>query len=304
MVQPRANIRISRSVKKNLTYLAYLWAWKILRFLPAPVAYGLMNRLADRITDRSGKSIERMRSNYRQVHPDYSDEQLAQAVRIGMRSYLRYWCDTFRLPSWSDDEIIQSVSVTNEHYLRDALAAGSGCIVSLPHAGNWDHAGAYFCKTGAPLVTVAEHLEPEKLFRKFLAYRESIGMEVLDASGRSLAILAQRLRANRLVALVADRDLSKTGVDVNFCGANARMPGGPALLAIQTGAPLITAFVSYTESGLHIHFDPAITVPVSGTTTEKVSAMIQECATRLEGHLQTKLTDWHMLQRIWVDERR
>ena len=107
-----------------------------------------------------------------------------------------------------------SVVVENEELLRRPLAEGRGLIVSLPHAGNWDHAGAYFCASGAPLVTVAEHLRPEKLFRKFLAYRESIGMEVLDANARTLAILAQRLRSNRLVALVADRDLSRSGVEV------------------------------------------------------------------------------------------
>jgi len=79
------------------------------------------------------------------------------------------------------------------------------------------------------------------------------------------------------------------------------MPGGPALLSIQTGAPLITAFVSYTPSGLHIHFDEAIPVPEEGSTSEKVAMMIQETARRLEAHLKENIIDWHMLQRIWVD---
>jgi len=126
-------------------------------------------------------------------------------------------------------------------------------------------------------------------------------MEVLDASARSLATLALRLRSNRLVALVADRDLSKNGVQVNFCGFPARMPAGPAVLSIQTGAPLLTAYVSYTEQGLHIEFGAPISVPTVGTNSEKVAIMIQESATRLEAHLKSSLTDWHMLQRIWID---
>ena len=286
---------------KQLTYLAYLSAWKIIRILPAKFAYGLMKVIADRIYAKNVSGVQRLRTNYARVRPDLSEKELEEYVKAGMRSYLRYWCDTFRLPSWSDEQIISSVSVINEHYLREALAAGSGCIVSLPHAGNWDHAGAYFCKTGAPLVTVAEHLEPEKLFQKFLSYRQSIGMEVLDASARSLATLSLRLRSNRLVALVADRDLSRNGVEVDFCGFPARMPGGPALLSIQTGALLITAFVSYTKSGLQIEFGAPIKVPTEGTSSEKVAIMIQESATRLEAHLKSSLTDWHMLQRIWID---
>jgi KDO2-lipid IV(A) lauroyltransferase len=286
---------------KQLTYLAYLSAWKLIRILPAKVAYGLMQLIADRIYVKNVSGVQRLRTNYARVRPDLSVAELEEYVKEGMRSYLRYWCDTFRLPSWSNEQIISTVTVLNEHYLRDALASGSGCIVSLPHAGNWDHAGAYFCKTGAPLVTVAEHLEPEKLFQKFLSYRQSIGMEVLDASARSLATLALRLRANRLVALVADRDLSKNGVQVNFCGFPSRMPAGPAVLSLQTGAPLITAFVSYIKTGLLIEFGAPIKVPTEGTNSEKVAIMIQESATRLEAHLKSSLTDWHMLQRIWID---
>ena len=285
----------------SFTYVAYFLAWKFLGFLPEQRAYGLMDWIADQITKRNPAAVQRLRSNYLRVRPDLVEPELEATVKAGMRSYLRYWCDTFRLPLWSSEEIVQSTTVINDFLLRDALAAGKGAIVSLPHAGNWDRAGAYYCETGAPVVTVAEHLEPERLFKKFLAYRESLGMEVLDASARSLALLSQRLRQGRLIALVADRDLSRSGVDVTFFGHPARMPAGPAVLSIKTGAPLLTAFVRYVDTGIEIHFEPAIVVPAAGTVQEKVSIMIQESATRLEGHLVNHLSDWHMLQRIWID---
>jgi len=285
----------------SFTYLAYFSAWKLLGFLPERYAYGLMDWLADQITKRNPAGVQRLRSNYLRVRPDLTEPELEATVKAGMRSYLRYWCDTFRLPLWSSEEIVGSTTVINDHLLRDALAAGKGAIVSLPHAGNWDRAGAYYCETGAPVVTVAEHLEPERLFVKFLAYRESLGMEVLDASARSLALLSQRLRQGRLIALVADRDLSRNGVDVTFFGHPARMPAGPAVLSIKTGAPLLTAFVRYIDTGIEIHFEPAIEIPLSGSTQEKVSVMIQESASRLELHLVNHVSDWHMLQRIWVD---
>ena len=285
----------------SLTYLGYFLAWKLLGFLPERYAYGLMKWLADQITKRNPTGVQRLRSNYLRVRPEFDELQLEAAVREGMRSYLRYWCDTFRLPLWSAQEIVQRTTVINDHLVRDALAAGKGVIISLPHAGNWDHAGAYYCETGAPIVTVAEHLEPERLFRKFLAYRESLGMEVLDASTRSLAVLSQRLRQGRMIALVADRDLSANGVDVTFFNHPARMPAGPAVLSIQTGAPLLTAFVRYLETGIEIAFEAAIAIPTTGKNANKVAAMIQESATRLERHLLEYTTDWHMLQRIWID---
>jgi KDO2-lipid IV(A) lauroyltransferase len=285
----------------SLTYIAYFLAWKLLGYLPEARAYALMDWVADQITKRNPSGVQRLRSNYLRIKPELEEAELERNVKEGMRSYLRYWCDTFRLPLWSSEEIIGRTVVINDHLLREALAAGNGVIVSLPHAGNWDQAGAYYCETGAPVVTVAEHLEPERLFTKFLAYRESLGMEVLDASARSLAVLSQRLRQGRLIALVADRDLSRNGVDVEFFGHPARMPAGPAVLSIKTGAPLLTAFVRYLDSGIEIFFEEAIAVPDEGTTTEKVQAMIQETANRLERHLSAHMTDWHMLQRIWID---
>lgn len=284
-----------------LSYWAYATAWRITRALPVRTAYGIFGWIGEQVYRRNPSAVKRMRSNFARVRPELDERELEALVQQGMRSYMRYWCDTFRLPSWSRESTMKSVVVENEHFLRDPLIAGRGVIVSLPHAGNWDHAGAFFCASGAPLVTVAEHLKPEKLFRKFLAYRESIGMEVLDANTRALATLAQRLRSNRLIALVADRDLSRSGIEVNFLGGPSRMPVGPALLSIQTGAPLITAFVKYETSGIRIIFESEIPIPDEGDQSSKIAAMTQICADRFGRLITLHTEDWHMLQRIWID---
>jgi phosphatidylinositol dimannoside acyltransferase len=288
-------------MNESLAYWVYASAWRVTRALPSSIAYKVFHLIADLIYRRNPAPVKRLRSNYARIHSEYSASQLEILVRDGMRSYLRYWCDTFRLPGWDTSEIMQNVIVENEEFLRTPLSEGRGVVVSLPHAGNWDHAGAYFCASGAPLVTVAEHLKPEKLFRKFLAYREAIGMEVLDADARTLAILAQRLRSNRLVALVADRDLSRSGVEVQFLGGPSKMPIGPALLSIQTKSPLITAFVKYEERGIRIIFEGEISIPEDGNQQSKISAMTQICADRFGHHIKESTADWHMLQRIWID---
>jgi KDO2-lipid IV(A) lauroyltransferase len=286
---------------QTIIYWGYSVAWQILRLLPEKVAYSLGNKFADYLYKKNGKQIQRLRSNYGRIKPELSESELDVLTKIGMRSYLRYWCDTFRFPYWSRERIISTTVVENENFLRDPVKQGRGVIVALPHAGNWDHAGAYFCATGVPLTTVAEHLRPEKLFNKFLAYRQAIGMEVLDLNSRAVAVLAQRLRQGKLVALVADRDLTKSGVEVVFAGFPAKIPAGPALLSIQTGAPLITAFVKYEESGIRIIFEGEIAIPTSGTTVEKTATMSQVVANRFAKQIAKSPSDWHMLQRIWVD---
>jgi len=181
------------------------------------------------------------------------------------------------------------------------MLQGRGVIIALPHSGNWDHAGAYFCQQGIPLVTVAEVLKPEKLFKKFLEYREAMGFEVLALDSRAFPTLMRRALEKRLIALVSDRDLSATGIPVTFFGHGTRMPAGPALLAIKAGVPLVAAHVSYTEKGIHIDFN-AIDVATEGDEQSRISATVFKMAQSFEVGISKHPEDWHMLQRVWLDE--
>jgi KDO2-lipid IV(A) lauroyltransferase len=287
-------------MKDNLSAYVYFAGWRIVRWLPENTAYKLAYRVSDFLVKRNGKSVQRLRSNLARTQPGMTTLNLDLLVIEAMRSYMRYWCDTFRLPDWSDERIIQTVTVTNEHLLTDAIAAKTGVIVAVPHAGNWDHAGAYFCAKGIRLVTVAERLKPEELFLKFLAYRQAMGMEVLPLDGRVLNTLQDRLNEGALVALVSDRDLSRSGIEIEFFGGKARMPAGPALLALRTKAPLITAFVTYTDNGVHIEFRNVV-LPSGGDESSKVKEIVQITAQYFEDGISENPQDWHMLQRIWVD---
>lgn len=287
-------------MKDNISAFVYFAGWRIVRWLPEEAAYKMFFKVADLLVRRNGKSVQRLRSNLARTQSNLTSLDLEILVVDAMRSYMRYWCDTFRFPDWSHQRVVDTVSVTNEHLLMNAVAARTGVIVALPHAGNWDHAGAYFCAKGVRLVTVAERLKPEKLFLKFLSYRQSMGMEVLPLDGRVLDTLTQRLNEGALVALVADRDLSRSGINIDFFGGPARMPAGPALLALKTKAPLITAFVSYTDDGIHIEFN-SVVLPESGIESEMVQVIVQTTAQLFESGIKKAPQDWHMLQRIWVD---
>ena len=285
---------------EDLSAAAYFAGWRIVRWLPEKSAYRFFDFVADRVSNRGGKSFKRLESNLRRVVPSASEADLNLLARAGMRSYLRYWCDTFRSPDWDKERIQSTVTVNDVELLLEPVRSKRGVVVSLPHAGNWDHAGSFFCSQGIALVTVVERLKPEKLFNKFLEYRTEIGMEALPLDGRVMGTLASRLREGKLVALVADRDLSNSGIDVKFFDGVARMPAGPALLAIRTGAELITAFVSYTKEGIHIEFRKVEIAP-GIDEGEKVRNTVQLCADNFAAGITEHPEDWHMLQRIWVD---
>ena len=283
-------------------FLFYLFAWKLIGILPEKIAYALASFVADYAFKKNSKGVKRLRSNYKRVKPEISDVELNHLTKLGMRSYLRYWFDTFRLNKWSKNRIIETTYVIRENLLRDPIALKKGCIVALPHAGNWDHAAAYFCSTGITLTAVVEKLKPEAIFRKFLDYRSSIGIEPISHKEKTIPILLERLRSGKLVALVADRDMSRSGVEVDFLGGVAKMPSGPAILAIESGAPLLTAYIRYLDKGIEITFDETIKLPVSGTKEEQIKIVTQSIANNFAKRIKDSPVDWHMLQRIWIDE--
>ena len=287
-------------MKDFLVARAYFFGWSIIRRISEKRATSLFQRLGLWMYKRNGKSVQRLRSNLARVQPELPASELDDLVRSGVLSYMRYWMDTFRSPDWSKERILSTVTVTNEHLLIDPINDKSGVVVSLPHAGNWDHAGSYFCSRGAQLVTVAEILKPRALFEKFLAYRQAIGMEVLPLDSRAFPTLLQRARDGKLIALVADRDLSASGIDVKFFDGVARMPAGPAIVAIRTGIPLVTAFVSYTKTGIHVDLKE-IKIPDIGDEESRIKATVQLCADNFAEGIKESPDDWHMMQRIWID---
>ena len=284
----------------KLAALAYFAGWRIVRVLPNKLAYGLFEKLANYLAKKNGKGVARLRSNLSRIKPGLSASEMDALLRQAMSSYLRYWCDTFRIQDWSTSQIQESVTLTRGELLLDPMREGRGVVIALPHSGNWDHAGAYFCSLGIPLVTVAERLKPEALFQRFLRYRQAMGFEVLSIDSRSFATLIKRAREKRLIALVADRDLSASGIDVTFFRFPTRMPAGPALLAIKTGIPLVVAHVSCTENGIHIEFT-AVDIAVDGSESERAALTTQRMASLFEKGIAEHPQDWHMLQRIWTD---
>ncbi|MEN9679162.1 MAG: hypothetical protein RLZ57_291 [Actinomycetota bacterium] len=274
-----------------MTALIWFAAWRLIRLLPENTAYSLFKVGGKYVYRKNGRGIQRLRRNLKTVKPEITEEEIAAAVQ----SYLRYWCDTFRSPDWSKDRLQKTVTIIGKDLLMPALTGNKAVIVALPHSGNWDHAGAYYCSLGFKVTTVAERLKPEAVFKAFLNYRKALGMEVLPLEPRVIAALAKRLQENGFVALVADRDLTDSGIEVTFFGKTAKMPAGPAALAIKTGALLLAAHVSYTDSGIAIEFEE---IASNGSVQE----VTQKMANFFEKTISKRPTDWHMLQRIWIND--
>ncbi len=284
----------------SATYLAYAGGWKAIRMMPEPVAQATFRQIADQQWRARGKGVRQLERNLTRVLGPVSDDELREASRAGMRSYLRYWCDAFRLPGW-DGARIESFRVVNEERLLDPVHSGRGIIVATPHMGNWDHAGAYTSYTLSPVNSVAEKLEPARLYEAFLAYRRELGMVIHGLGDPGVyEKLAQVCGGGGVVALLADRDLSAKGVEVQFFGEPTRFPAGPAALAVDTGSALHPLGM-YLDGTTNVgELLPEVVPPAHGERAERIRVTTQAIATALEGAIGNHPTDWHMLQKLWL----
>ncbi|MEW9531285.1 phosphatidylinositol mannoside acyltransferase [Microbispora sp. NPDC049125] len=293
----------------RLVAATFLLGWTIVRYMPERAAAWSFRVLADVLWRRRGKRVLRLESNLaRVVGKDPGGPAVRELSRAGMRSYFRYWMEWFRLPGMSRERILAGTRMTGGENIFDNVDRGRGAVIALPHMGNWDLAGAWLVHMGYPFTTVAERLRPESLYERFAAYREGLGMEVLPltakggGSAMAFGTLAKRLREGRPVCLPAERDLTSTGIEVDFFGARTRMAAGPALLAIRTGAPLLAAVLWFEGDGWAIRVYDEIPVPAEGTRQEKAAAMTQSVAAVFEKGIAEHPEDWHMLQRLWLDD--
>ncbi|MCO8276943.1 phosphatidylinositol mannoside acyltransferase [Actinoplanes sp. TRM 88003] len=287
-------------MKDRLIEFGYAAGWRVVRALPLPVARRIFMTGADRAYAKNGPGTQRLRRNLQQVRPDMPDE----LVRDGLRSYARYWLEAFRLPTQSRQQSLDGFSISPEHYdwLKTGVADGKGIVLALPHVGNWDAAAAWVVANDWRMITVAERLKPEAVYEQFLDYRRKLGMEVLPLTGGPrppLDVLAEKLQEGYVAALLGDRDLSRNGVEVEFFGGRTRMPAGPAILAIRTGAPLYAVDLSFTPSTTHAVLR-RIVPPTEGALDVRVKATTQLLADAYAAGIADHPQDWHMLQKLWL----
>lgn len=226
------------------------------------------------------------------------------ASREAFRSYARYWHETFLGRALDPQDFLKRFTITGREHVDEALEAGGGCILAIPHLGNWDLAGYFMALNGYRLTAVAEELKPPELYELFVRHREALGMGIVGLSdARKVGEeLVRLLSTNEILALVADRDIKGKGVPVEMFGATRRLPPGPALLSLATGTPLLPAWCRDTEDGWEILISPPLEIERSGEMRRDVGELTRRLAGHFERAIAAVPTQWHVFQPAWPKE--
>ena len=293
----------------------FLLGWRVATRLPEPVVRTAMAAGADVAWLLRGDGVRRLEANLRRARPELPPRALRRLTRDGMRSYLRYFGEAFTLGRVTPEQVDARVRCVGAEHVRPELEAGRAVVLALGHQGNWDLAGAWATRNLAPVTTVAERLEPPEVFAEFVALRERIGMTILplDAGSDVFRGLVRAVRSGgRLVPLLADRDLTARGVEVDLLGERARVAAGPAALAVSTGAPLVPTTLRHerlhgarrraagTRWGLVLTFHPPVVVPDDVPRAEQVQRATQGWVDAVGADIAAHPEHWHMLQKVFV----
>jgi lauroyl/myristoyl acyltransferase len=301
------------------TSALFALAWRVSGHVPGWMLRAVFTLVADASWMSRGKSVRQLELNLGRVRPDLSGRELRRLSHVGMRSYMRYFGETFALSSLRPEQISARVREVGTEAARQDLADGKRVIIAVTHQGNWDLAGAWATLNLAPVTTVAERLEPESLFQEFLDFREGLGMTILPLTGggdvfRELLRYVGRGSGPGVVPLLADRDLTRRGVEVDLFGYRARVAAGPAALAVSTGAPLYTASIHYERLrrerrraagspwGIVIEFLPVDTSLKGRARSERVATITQAWVDQVAAGIAAHPADWHMLQKVFVED--
>lgn len=285
---------------------AWLRVWATVKRLPAPLAFAL-GRAGGAVWYRADRRRrDALRGNLQQVvGPDVGERELERLVRRAFAGYGRYWIEAFRLERLSAEQLLDRVTFVGREHLDAAVASGRGVVIATVHVGNWDAGGAWLGAAGYSALAVAEQLKPAALYERFKAYRERLGLKIIPlASGsQTMRGLLAALRRGEVVLLVADRDLTGHGVEVEFFGRRTTLPSGPATLALRTGAVLLPGIVY--QDPRPGRWRPTIPGPVeiepTGDLRADVETLTRKLATALESLIAATPQQWYVLSPIWRD---
>jgi KDO2-lipid IV(A) lauroyltransferase len=223
----------------------------------------------------------------------------AEAFRCQALNYI----DLMRVDRITPDELDASVVRGDLSPFAEVMARGKGAIILSGHVGNMDYVAQWLSLHGYRVESLMERLEPERLFRLVQRQRAATGLRLHALAPEAIGLLARALREGQAVALIADRDIGGTGELVEFFGAEARLPVGPALLALRTGAPLMAAFGRrLPDNRLYVSVRPPVYLERTRDLRADLRAGLRVTARLLEEGIAKAPQQWVVFEPIWKGE--
>ncbi len=232
---------------------------------------------------------------------------LGGLVRATFGHWVLTYAESARAPRYDRAALLERVTIETPATVAAALAPAHpgepGRIFLGMHFGAVEVAGLYAARSGqvpiaGPMETVANPVMRDYFERT----RRSLGIDVFPLQGAA-ARMRERLAAGLGVGIVADRVITGSGGRVELFGVPARLPAGPAMLAVESGARLLGISLRRADRPGHwIGRIEELPVPVDGGRRERTEAVLGDHARWVERTVAAAPEQWWtLLFPVWED---
>jgi KDO2-lipid IV(A) lauroyltransferase len=284
--------------------MKYYWlkfAEVVSRVFPRRISYGIARRVADLyvVFDKRGRTS--VINNLRQIQAGsgvaLSPRALHSLARENFLNFAKFLVDFFKFLRLDRKQIDRIVHFGNvPAVLDDLLGHGKGIIFLSAHLGNWELGAAALAGRGYKINTVALQVPDKKLDGLYRHYRASRGLYPIPF-GRAARECIATLRRNEIVAVIADRDFTGSHHTVEFFGRPARLPDGPAKLALATGAPLLPIFMVRLPDDTFAYI---VEEPIwADKSRQSVDDVMRQIAQALERVIRQHSEQWFLFHNLW-----
>jgi phosphatidylinositol dimannoside acyltransferase len=274
------------------------------RLTPGPLATPMAELVGTGLAQAMRTHRHTVERHQRRVNPELDGRELRRTVYRAFDSYARYWVESLRLPHLSARAVDRGLAIEGYEHFEVAMNAGRGAIMAIPHLGGWEWAGRWVADRGFEITVVVEPLQPPEVFAWFRSLREELGMHVVPLGPDAVAACSRALKQGHVLCLLSDRDIGGGGIEVEFFGERTRLPAGPAMLSLRSGAPILPTAIYYTDrhDGHLGVVRPPVTIERAGRLRDDVTRLTQALAAELEICIRRAPDQWHLFQPNWPSD--
>lgn len=268
------------------------------KILPVKVADKIADGLGMLFCYASRNKREYIRNNIRHIFDGekVEPEQCNYYVKKTFKNFARSMTDFFRLGYITEDAWdVDRVGFDNAF---KALELKRGCVLITLHLGNWDYAGAFLAAHGVPMNALVEVTEPE-MFILYTRHREHTGMKTFPVNRAGYAFL-DTIKKNRVLALLADRDIMKNGITVDFFSGKRKIPRGLGDIIIKKKMPVLFACLVFHPTSTAYRYLGYIEPPVVFDCS--VDEFNKVLVRKMESFIRKYPDQWFVFHPEWIEE--
>ncbi len=290
-----------KKIKYSLLVIIARILLVVIRLLPRTVAMKLLGSLGAVVfwvmKEERIKAVSNLNIAYGQEKSPAEIHAMAKEVFVNLgKSGAEF---AIKMSQNNPEKFFENLEVRGDEHLQEAIKKGRGILGLISHMGCWEGTALGLPMLGIPAYAIGKRLGNEQLNTLLFESRGKKGVSTL-ARGSSYKTILRVLAENNLVGILIDQDTDVRGVFVDFYGKPAHTPIGAAMLAMDSGAPVLPMFyLKKDDDTYEFIIDKEIPLISTGNRRRDMGENTRLFHTVIEKYIKKYPTQWVWMHNRW-----